>query len=302
MSELYDAVIIGAGPAGLTAAIYGMRGGLKILVIEQAAPGGQMLQTYAVDNYPALLGINGAELGDKMRDHALSLGAKIIQEQVIDVKFEDFRKTIITDRNIYDTKNIIIATGAKHARLGVDREEEMTGMGVSYCATCDGAFYQDSDVAVVGGGDVAVEDALFLANNCANVYLIHRRDSLRAAKGVKNQLKGVENIHIIWDSVVDELHGEFELDGITVRNIKKNETMFLPVEGIFIAVGINPLTEIFKGIVDMDEKGYILAGEDCRTSVPGIYAIGDARKKPLRQIVTAVADGANAIESLIKDR
>ena len=302
MSELYDAVIIGAGPAGLTAAIYGMRGGLKILVIEQAAPGGQMLQTYAVDNYPALLGINGAELGDKMRDHALSLGAKIIQEQVIDVKFEDFRKTIITDRNIYDTKNIIIATGAKHARLGVDREEEMTGMGVSYCATCDGAFYQGSDVAVVGGGDVAVEDALFLANNCENVYLIHRRDSLRAAKGVKNQLKGVENIHIIWDSVVDELHGEFELDGITVRNIKKNETMFLPVEGIFIAVGINPLTEIFKGIVDMDEKGYILAGEDCRTSVPGIYAIGDARKKPLRQIVTAVADGANAIESLIKDR
>ncbi len=303
MSELYDVIIIGAGPAGLTAAIYGMRGGLKVLAIEPAGPGGQMLQTYAVDNYPGLPGISGTELGEKMRDHAVSLGATIIQDQVLDVRFEDFKKIVMTAENgEFETSNIIIATGARHAKLGVAREDELAGMGVSYCATCDGAFYQGSDVAVVGGGDVAVEDALFLARSCANVYLIHRRDSLRAAKGVKNQLKGVENIHIIWDSVVEELVGEFELESIKVRNIKKNETMELPVEGMFVAVGINPSTDIFTGIVEMDEKGYIIAGEDCRTSVPGIYAIGDARKKPLRQIVTAVADGANAIESLLHDK
>jgi len=302
MAEIYDVVIIGAGPAGLTATIYALRGGLKVLTIECAGAGGQMLQTYAVDNYPGLPGISGIELGEKMNEHAVSLGAKIISENVVDVRFEDFRKMVVTDKGEYETKNIIIATGASHAKLGIAREEELAGMGVSYCATCDGAFYQGADVAVVGGGDVAVEDAIFLANSCANVYLIHRRDSLRAAKGVKNQLRNHENIHIIWDSVVESLEGEFELEGLKVRNLKTQEVMELPVEGMFVAVGINPTTDLFSGIVEMDEKGYVKAGEDCRTSIPGIYAIGDARKKPLRQIVTAVADGANAIESLLRDR
>ena len=194
-------------------------------------------------------------------------------------------------------KNIIIATGASHAKLGVAGEDELAGMGVSYCATCDGAFYKGCEVAVVGGGDVAAEDAIFLARTCSKVYLIHRRDTLRAADSLQKQLKELPNVEIIWNTTVESLEGDGELTGLVLKDAS-GETSNLAVEGLFVAVGINPVTRLFGGKVDMNEKGYIIAGEDCRTSVPGVFVAGDARAKALRQIVTAVADGANAVESI----
>lgn len=292
---MYDLIIVGSGPAGLSAAIYGMRAGLSLLVIEkQPMSGGQVLTTYEVDNYLGLPGINGFDMGMKFREHADKMGVEFLEAEVLSVKLDDKIKKVVTDRGVYESKTVIAATGASHAKLGIPGEEELTGMGVSYCATCDGAFFKNKEVAVVGGGDVAVEDAIFLARNCKKVYLIHRRDELRAAQILQKSLKEQDNVEILWNHVAEAVIGEDMTRGLSVKNVLTGEEKVLSVNGVFIAVGIIPQTQIFKPDVECDSRGYIVAGEDCATSQPGIFAAGDCRKKGLRQIITAVADGANA--------
>lgn len=294
---MYDVVIIGAGPAGLTAAIYAMRARLHALLIESAGIGGQVLTTYEVDNYPGMPGISGMELGQKLREHAEKLGAEIRNEAVAGILNGDKFKTVLTAKERIETKTIIIATGTKHAHLNVSGEEELSGMGVSYCATCDGAFYREADVAVIGGGDVAVEDAIFLARGSRKVYLVHRRDSLRAAASLQDALKECDNVEMVWNSEVKEILGEedCEVSGIVVQDKITGKERHIDVEGVFIAVGIRPDTELYADLVETDASGYIVAGEDCRTSAAGIFAAGDIRTKALRQIITAAADGAMAI-------
>ncbi|WP_026892683.1 thioredoxin-disulfide reductase [Lacrimispora aerotolerans] len=298
MNEIYDVVIIGSGPAGLTAAVYGKRAELKMIVIEkEMASGGQILNTYEVDNYPGLPGINGYDLGMKFREHAEKLGAEFSNDEVLRIEAAEGEFTVVGEERTYVTRSVIIATGAQHRKLSVIGEDELTGMGVSYCATCDGAFFRNKVAAVVGGGDVAIEDAIFLARMCKKVYLIHRRNQLRGAKTLQTQLFNQENVEIIWDTVVDEIEGGDQVESLTIRNANTDETRKLAVDGVFIAVGINPQSEAFNSLVEMDH-GYIKAGEDCETNIPGIFAVGDVRTKQLRQISTAVSDGANAITSV----
>ncbi len=319
MRKVYDLVIIGSGPAGLAAAIYAQRAKMNTLVIEkEMVSGGQVLTTYEVDNYPGFPGINGYELGMKFRQHADRLEAEVCEDTVeaIELTREQeteerleaaelhFRKNspsaplkrIIGQKGTYLTRTVIIASGAVHRKLGVPGEEAFTGMGVSYCATCDGAFFRKKVTAVVGGGDVAIEDAIFLARMCEHVYLIHRRDELRGAKSLQEKLFSLENVTVIWDTVVEEIHGQEKVSGLAVKNVKTGDKKELSVDGVFIAVGITPSSKPFEELVEMDH-GYIVADETCASSVPGIFAAGDVRKKPLRQIVTAVADGANAVTS-----
>lgn len=299
---MYDLVIIGSGPAGMAAAIYAQRACLNTLMLERTGfGGGQVLNTYEVDNYPGLPGISGFELAQKMSEHAVKMKAKTVEDDAIEIRSENGVYIIIGENNTYETKGIIIATGAKHAHLNVSGEEELAGMGVSYCATCDGAFFTGRDVAVVGGGDVAVEDAIFLARNCNKVYLIHRRDELRAAKTLQEAVKACDNVEILWNTTVEEIKGEDAVSSLTIKNKISGETGSLPVAGVFIAVGILPNSEAFKGMVETDVAGYIQAGEECKTSLPFVYAVGDVRTKPLRQVVTAVADGANAVTAFQKD-
>lgn len=298
MGKIYDVVIIGSGPAGLTAAIYAKRAELETIVIEkEIASGGQVLNTYEVDNYPGLPGINGYDLGMKFREHADKLGAEFVTDDVVRVEKAADLFTVVCEEAGYTTRTVIIATGASHRKLAVPGEEELTGMGVSYCATCDGAFFRNRVTAVTGGGDVAIEDAIFLSRLCKKVYLIHRRDELRGAKTLQTQLFSLENVEVVWDTVIEKINGEEQVESITIKNVKTESTEDLPVDGVFIAVGINPQSNAFDGLVDMDH-GYIKAGEDCETSVPGIFAAGDVRTKQLRQVSTAVADGANAITSV----
>ncbi len=295
---MYDLIIIGSGPAGLAAAIYAQRAKLDTLVLERAGiSGGQVLTTYEVDNYPALPGIGGIALSQQMREHADKLGAIFEEEEVQSIEDCGAYKKVICEKLNYETKCVIIATGAKHAKLQIPGEDELAGMGVSYCATCDGAFFKDRTVAVVGGGDVAVEDAIFLARICRKVYLIHRRDELRAAASLQETVLSMNNVEPLWNCAVQGISGSDRVEEITVLNKKTNEITNLSVNGIFIAVGIHPNTEAFIPLLSADQGGYLIAGEDCATNVAGIYVAGDARKKPLRQIVTAVADGANAVNS-----
>lgn len=292
---MYDLIIIGSGPAGLSAAVYGKRAGLNLLVLEKAPmSGGQVLNTYEVDNYLGLPGMNGFDMGMQFRAHADKLGVEFRETEVLSLSERNGMKIVKTDAEELEAKTVILATGAVHARLGVPGEEELSGMGVSYCATCDGAFFRGKTVAVVGGGDVALEDAIYLARTCEKVYLIHRRDELRGAKVLQEGLQSLENVEILYSCTVEEIQGEDAVENLRVKNVKTGEISDLPVAGIFVAVGIRPNTELVRNMVDCDEGGYILAGEDCATSVPGLYAAGDVRKKPLRQIITAVADGANA--------
>lgn len=298
MPEIYDTVIIGSGPAGLAAAIYAERAELKSIVIEKnVVSGGQVLTTYEVDNYPGSRGIGGFDLGMKFREHADGLGATFVEDEVLKIEAEGEIKKVICENDTYETKTVIIATGASHRKLGVPGEEELAGLGVSYCATCDGAFFKNKTTAVVGGGDVAIEDAIFLARLCQKVYLIHRRDELRGAKSLQKKLFSLDNVEVIWDSVVEEIKGKDHVESLDVSNVKTKEKKDLPVDGVFIAVGITPNTQGFEGLADM-KNGYFVAGEDCETSVPGIFAAGDVRTKQLRQIVTAVSDGANAVTSV----
>ena len=295
---MYDLLILGSGPAGLGAAIYGIRAGMELAVIDRSpVSGGQVLTTYEVDNYLGFPKISGGDIADKFHAHAQQLGVSFIIAEVSGVTLEAERKVVHTDKGDYEAKTLILATGATHAMLGVEGEQRLAGMGVSYCATCDGAFFRKRTVAVVGGGDVAVEDAIFLAGICKKVYLIHRRDTLRAAAGLQDRLFSQENVELIWNSEVKEISGEDMVERITVYNKERKEESTLEINGIFIAVGINPNTERFRGLVEMDESGYILADESCETSAAGVFAAGDVRKKPMRQIITAVADGANAVNS-----
>lgn len=296
---MYDLIIIGAGPAGLSAAVYGKRAGLDLLVIEQTPMGGgQVINTYEVDNYLGLPGINGFDLGQKFRQHADELGTVFHIGKVASIGDDGEKKSVtLADGTVFETRTLILAGGAEHAKLGVPGEETFRGQGVSYCATCDGAFFKKRDVAVIGGGDVAVEDAIYLSRFCRKVWLIHRRDSLRAAKSLQEKLFACENVEVVWDSVLLAIEGSDLVEKIRVRSTKEEAEREIPVEGVFIAVGMHPDTEAYKELVACDEKGWLIAGEDCKTNVPGIFAAGDIRTKKLRQIVTAVADGACAVAS-----
>lgn len=299
MDKLYDVIIIGSGPAGLSAAVYAGRARLNTLVIERAPmSGGQILNTYEVDNYLGMPGSNGFDMGMKFRSHAEAMGAEFIQVDVLRIEEEGDIKLVVAEGVTYRTKTVLLASGATHRKLGVPGEEQFIGKGVSYCATCDGAFFRGKTTAVVGGGDVAVEDAIFLARMCQKVYLIHRRDKLRAAKILSERVKELQNVDIIWDTVVESIQGEEQVASILIRNTKTNEKKEVEVDGIFIAVGIEPNISFCNGLVEQDKAGYIIAGEEGKTSKPGIFAAGDVRTKMLRQIVTAVSDGANAITSI----
>lgn len=296
---IYDVIIIGSGPAGLSAAIYAQRARLETLVIEKAPmSGGQIINTYEVDNYPGLPGIGGFDLGMKFRSHADAMGASFVTASVKEIKTAGEHKIVVTEKESYETKTVILAGGASHRKLGVPGEEELMGMGVSYCATCDGAFFKGKTTAVVGGGDVALEDALFLARGCKKVYLIHRRDEFRGAKVLQQRVEETENIEILWDATVEEIKGEEQVEKLLIYNKKKEEQTQLTVDGIFIAVGILPNTEAFQNTVELDESGYVIAGEDGVTSTAGIFAAGDIRTKQLRQVITAASDGANVVTSV----
>ena len=298
---MYDIIIIGSGPAGLSAAIYAQRACLDTIVIEKnGISGGQVLNTWEVDNYPGLPGITGLDLGEAMVNHAEKLGISPKREPVLSIEDEGEVKMIRTKKNTYRARTVILACGAAHRQLGIPGEEELSGMGVSYCATCDGAFFQGGTVAVVGGGNVAVEDAVFLSRTCKKVYLVHRREELRADRVLQDRLFRCSNVEIVWDCVPVSVEGTEKVQNLKVRNVRTDEEKDLSVDGVFIAVGILPNTEKFKNLVALDEGGYIIAGEDCVTSTPGIFAAGDIRTKQLRQIVTAVADGANAVISAEK--
>ena len=297
---MYDLIIVGAGPAGLAAAIYAARAELNFIVLEKEfMSGGQIINTYEVDNYPGLYHMGGFDLAMKLREHADALGASFVTGEV--EKIEEIsgnKKVVCKDGTEYETKTVILSGGAKHRKLEVPGENTLAGSGVSYCATCDGAFFRGKEVAVVGGGDVAVEDALFLARICKKVYVIHRRDSFRAAKALVSRLVNTENVEIIYDSVVKEIQGNFKVESLVLTNKKTEEEKTVSVDGVFIAVGMLPETSAYQCLVELDSTGYIVADETGVTSCPGIFAAGDIRTKELRQVVTAASDGANAVQSV----
>lgn len=296
MSGVYDLAILGAGPAGISAAIYAARAKLETIWLEKKfVPGGQITDTYEVDNYPGLPGMTGMDLGEAMGAHAAKLGISPLRENVVSVEDEGEVKVIRTRKHEYKAKTLILAFGAAHRELGIPGEKELSGMGVSYCATCDGAFFKDRVTVVVGGGNVAAEDAVFLARLCKKVYVVHRRDEMRAEKILQERLFACENVEMVWDSVPLEIQGQDQVTGLKIRNVKTEEERVISTDGVFIAVGIIPNTGLFKELVELDESGYIVAGEEGITSTPGVFAAGDIRTKALRQVVTAVSDGANAV-------
>ncbi len=295
----YDVIILGSGPAGLSAAIYAERARLRTLIIEEKPlSGGQILDTYEVDNYPGLPGITGFELGQKFRAHVDKFKTEIVNSQVKSIELNGDKKTVVTEKGTYEAKTLILAMGATHRKLGIPGEEKLLGMGVSYCATCDGAFFRGKTVAVAGGGDVALEDALFLARGCEKVYLIHRRDEFRGARILQEKVKETPNIELVLSCNVTEIRGEGQVSSVLVYDKKTESDRELEVQGIFIAAGTEPNIALVKGLLEQDERGYILAGEDTRTSVEGVFAAGDVRAKQLRQVITAAADGANAVTSV----
>lgn len=296
---MYDLVIIGSGPAGLSAAVYAKRACLSVLVIEKAAfAGGQMVYTEEVDNYLGLNAKSGFELAESFKQHALDLDVSFAEGAVEKIVPKDGKWSLhMESGEDIETKTVLLATGATHRKLGVPGEETFAGVGVSYCATCDGAFFQGKSVAVVGGGDVALEDALYLANICEHVYLIHRRNELRGTKVLQNQVFANEKITFLGESEVTEITGDKQVSGISVHNKVTDETKELSVAGVFIAVGMEPQSDLYAPLLSL-EHGYVPAGEDCATEKDGLYVAGDVRTKRLRQIVTAVADGANAVHSI----
>ncbi len=297
---MLDTVIIGAGPAGLSAAIYAKRAEMSFVILEkEPMGGGQIINASEVENYPGIYPVGGFDLAMDFVNHAQALGIKVEAKEVTEISaIQDGKCVVCADGTKYETKTVIISGGAHHRPLGVPGEEKFRGAGVSYCATCDGAFFRNKDVCVVGGGDVAINDALFLARLCRKVTLIHRRDTFRAAKTLVTRVKETENIELLTDCVVDEITGSTTVESIKVHNKEKNEEINVPVSAVFVAVGMLPQTEQYKGLVDIDATGYIIAGEDCRTSDPRIFAAGDIRTKQLRQVITAASDGANSITSV----
>ena len=296
---MYDLVIIGSGPAGLSAAVYAKRACLSVLVIEKETfAGGQMVYTEEVDNYLGLNAKSGFELAESFKQHALDLDVSFAEGAVEKIVPKDGKWSLhMESGEDIETKTVLLATGATHRKLGVPGEETFAGVGVSYCATCDGAFFRGKSVAVVGGGDVALEDALYLANICEQVYLIHRRNELRGTKALQNQVFANEKITFLGESEVTAITGDKQVSGISVHNKVTDETKELSVAGVFIAVGMEPQSDLYAPLLSL-EHGYVPAGEDCATEKDGLYVAGDVRTKRLRQIVTAVADGANAVHSI----
>ncbi len=295
MENKFDVIVLGGGPAGYTAAMYTARAGLSTLVIEKLYAGGQMTQTPNIENYPGFpQGIDGVLLGMNFQAGAQNAGVQTLNAEVTEVKLQGKEKVLTTAKGDFIGRTVIIATGADHRHLGLSREWELTGKGVTYCATCDGMFYRGKTVAVVGGGNSAASEALVLSRIAKKVYLIHRRDSLRASKSYNEPLNQAENVEFIWNSQVTELLGQEKLSGVKLQNVQTGQETELQLDGLFVSIGRNPATELFRGQLELDENGYIVADESTRTSIPGVYAVGDVRTKEVRQIVTAAADGAVA--------
>ena len=295
MDKVYDMIIVGGGPGGYTAALYAARAGLDVLIVERLSAGGQMNLTGIIDNYPGFPeGIEGFMLSMNMQQQAERFGAKTKYAEVLKLELDADVKSVQTNEGNYLTKTVVISTGANPRQLGVARENEMIGRGVAYCAHCDGGFYRGKTVIVAGGGNSAVAEALYLSRIAKEVILVHRRDSLRATQIYHKPLMEAANVRFVWDSEIVELLGEDVLSGVRVRNRKSGEEQLLDVQGLFVSIGRKPATELVKDQLTLDEAGYIMAGEDTRTNIPGVYAVGDVRVKELRQIVTAVADGAMA--------
>ncbi len=293
---MYDLVIIGSGPAGMAAAVYAARAELSFVVYEKAMSGGQILNTSEVDNYPGIPSAGGYELAERFREHCEACGAKIETGTV--ERFEKtrtgFTLTLEKGQQV-ETKTILIATGANPRLLDCPGERELTGAGVSYCATCDGAFFRGREVFVIGGGNTAVEDAIFLSRGCKKVTLVHRRDTLRASKNLCTRLESIPNVSIIYNATVEEIRGNGMVEELALRDKQTGEVTVYPAQGVFIAVGSIPNNLGWTEAVPCDESGYFIAGEECATEIPGIFAAGDVRTKNLRQVITAAADGANAV-------
>lgn len=289
-----DVIIIGAGPAGMTAAIYAVRSGLKTIIFEGSLYGGQIINTPEIENYPSVSKISGMELAQNMYDQVKNIGADIRFEAVTGISDNGSTKTVVTDNQTYETKTVIIANGAKHRKLDIDGEEQFSGKGVSYCATCDGSFFAGKTAVVIGGGNTALEDAIYLSNICEKVYIVHRRDEFRGEQTLVNTINSKDNIEKLMGYIPVKINGENFVEALVLKNVQSTEEKILKTDAVFVSVGMAPDNGLFLNIIEVNESGYIIAGEDCKTSAPGIYAAGDTRTKTLRQIVTATADGANA--------
>ena len=297
---MYDTIIIGAGPAGMTAALYAARSNLKVALIEGGLPGGQMNNTSDIENYPGYANISGPELAEKMFEPLENLGVEHLYGFVENVEdYGEFKK-VVTDDQIYETRTVIVATGSKHRLLGVPGEEELNSRGVSYCAVCDGAFFRDQDLLVVGGGDSAVEEAIFLTQFAKTVIIVHRRDELRAQKVLQDRAFANEKINFIWDSVVKEIKGENRVESVVIENVKTNQVTERAFGGVFIYVGLDPVSDFTKDLQIQDASGWIVTDDHMKTSVAGVFAVGDVRQKDLRQVTTAVGDGAIAGQEAYK--
>jgi thioredoxin reductase (NADPH) len=296
----YDVLIIGGGPAGLTAGLYAARAGLKSLLLERGIFGGQIVNARLVENYPGFPeGISGPELGEFMHRQAAKYGLETLTAEVTRVTTANAYKVFTTEGSI-QTESIIIAAGSEYRKLGIPGEEELSGRGVSYCATCDGFFFRGREVAVIGGGDTAITDALELAQHCRKVYIVHRRDQLRATKALQEKAFSQPNIELAWNTVVDAIIGDKMLSGLRLRNVKTGQPSDLEVDGVFVAVGLKPNSQVFSQLVTLDEAGFIVTDELMKTSAPGIFAAGDVRHNSFRQVITAAGDGAAAASSAFK--
>jgi len=289
-----DLIIIGAGCAGLTAALYAARAGKSVLIFEKESIGGQIAPSPLIENYPGVPRMSGIEFADHLFSQVTELGVELEIDEVIKIESEGSVHHVFTSSQKYDAKAVIIATGAKHRTLGLEKEELFTGHGVSYCALCDGAFFKNKRVAIVGGGNTAITEAIYLSTYCESVTIIHRRDSFRADLSLMNQAESKSNIFWTKDTIIQELVGEKSLSGLKLLNTKTNSTSLLSVKGLFVAIGHLPQTKAFSELVPIDAEGFFDIGEDCKSPVPSIYVAGDCRKKNMRQLTTAVADGANA--------
>lgn len=296
MEQIYDMIIIGGGPAGYTAALYASRAGFDTLLIERMAPGGQMALTGDIDNYPGFeQGIDGFTLGMKMQQGAERFGAKTEYDEVTSVELDGEIKRINTLGGSFLGRTVVLSTGANPRELGLPEEQSLIGRGIHYCAHCDGRFYKDKTVVVVGGGNSAAADAIYLSRLAKKVYLVHRRDTLRATKIYHEPLMNAANVEFVWNSTVDSLIAGDRLEAITVRNLKDGGITHLDCDGVFVSIGRKPATDFLAGVISLDPAGYIIADESTKTNIDGVYAVGDVRTKPLRQVVTATADGAVAV-------
>ena len=305
MEKVYDLIIIGGGPGGFTTALYGARAGLSVLVLERLSAGGQMALTHSIENYPGFdEPIDGFELGQRMQNGAIRFGAEVKMAEVTSVNLLAQPKQVETDSGVFFSKTVVISTGAEPKTLGIPDEQGLTGRGIHYCAACDGMFYRGKTVVIVGGGNSAAGEALTLSRVAKKVYLVHRRDALRAEKAVSDALAKAENVEFLWDSAVVKALHQDKLQGVLVRNLKSGDEQSIQCDGLFISIGRKPSTALLNKQLKLDENGYIVAGEDTHTSLPGVFAVGDVRTKAVRQIITAAADGAvaaHAVQSYLAD-